>query len=526
MKQSIGFLLFVCVALTPGLQSKVKGAPSESPGTAATSQRIARWHYAGYSQISAGTNGTVFKGIWNLPATAQLRNDSLDKVAAALAACFQPKAQSAPDGCSKIIRPLLNDLCTAESAGEIFEHPRSLLESVLALRLDEERARIWQSNLAKLLDGWELRNGNLTFLATNGWLAIHFVPAGVPASSEPASGKSVLGKLRQGQSPVPAEHEHWLTLEAELARWANWLSLASGKDLPQLDLTVTGKKEYLRSEARLNFREPLSARVEKWQIPTETIRDVLISFTACQGLGPWLKRQPFVQEMGLESIPDQLFFWGLSQTAFQIQAAAPVADGTNTFNRLANTWVPKYNQVLAKYAVGNIRPFPDRPELIWRGLPILVPYLEPVRDHGRDFLHAGIFPVNAPTNPPPTDLFTQLTSKTNVVYYDWEITQARLDQLRPLLQLGAVFLTISPMSTNSSASKWLDAIEPKLGNTITEVTMTSPRQLDLVRTSHLGCNGLELLTLANWMEGTNFPRLNLELGFRPVVKSTAQKAQH
>ena len=48
--------------------------------------------------------------------------------------------------------------------------------------------------------------------------------------------------------------------------------------------------------------------------------------------------------------------------------------------------------------------------------------------------------------------------------------------------------------------------------------MASPRELAAVRTSHLGLNGLELLTLANWLEGTNFPQMNLEFGFRPTPK--------
>ena len=256
------------------------------------------------------------------------------------------------------------------------------------------------------------------------------------------------------------------------------------------------------------------------------IQDPLISFTAIQGIAPWLKRQPVVQNLGLETIPDQLYLWGLSQTAFQIQAAMPFPNASNAFERVVQKGMPKWNQTLAEYAVGNIFRLPDRPELVWRGLPILVPYLNPVQDEGHGFLHAGIFPVKPPTNAPPQQLFEQLTSRTNLLYYDWEITQSQLNQLRPLLQLSAVFLTISPMSTNSAAFRWLDAVEPRLGNAVTEVSVVSPKELSVLRTSHLGLNGLELLTLANWLEGTNFPKLNLDIHYRPIIKSKRQKEAH
>ena len=80
----------------------------------------------------------------------------------------------------------------------------------------------------------------------------------------------------------------------------------------------------------------------------------------------------------------------------------------------------------------------------------------------------------------------------------------RLDELRPLAQLAGVFLTIPAISTNSVAYKWLDAIEPRLGNTVTEASFVSPRELDVQRTAPVGLNGLELLTLAHWVDGTNF----------------------
>ena len=295
---------------------------------------------------------------------------------------------------------------------------------------------------------------------------------------------------------------------------------SSRSNQPRVQLMVNGRKEYLRSTGQLNFPQPLGFSAQKWEIPSGMIRDPLISFTAIQGVAPWLKQQPLVHKLAGEQAPNQVYFWGSSQTAFQIQAAVPVPSGTTWFERILEQWVPKFNATLKEYAVGKLSPLPDRAEIVWRGLPLLVPYLDKVRDGNREFLHAGIFPVDPPTNAPPPQLFHQLTSQTNLVYYDWEITQARLAQLRSLHQLAGVFLDFSAISTNSGAFKWLDAIEPRLGNTVTEVTLISPRELHFQRTSHMGLNGLELLGVAAWIEGTNFPKLNLQTGFRPVARST------
>jgi hypothetical protein len=197
------------------------------------------------------------------------------------------------------------------------------------------------------------------------------------------------------------------------------------------------------------------------------------------------------------------------------------------FDRIAQAEVPKYNRTLEEYAVGKIGPAKQGPELMWTGLPVLVPYLQPVVDHGRSYLHGGIFPLaTPPTNTAPPQLFEQLTSRSNLLYYDWEITQARLEQLRPLMQVAGVFLTLPALSTNSISYKWLDAIEPRLGNAVTEVAVVSPKELTVQRTAHVGLTGLELLGLAYWLDNTNFPQVNLNLGFRPVIRSSNPKPRH
>jgi hypothetical protein len=149
-------------------------------------------------------------------------------------------------------------------------------------------------------------------------------------------------------------------------------------------------------------------------------------------------------------------------------------------------------------------------QLLWR-LPYAAPFLKPAAFKGRDLVVGGLFPPSPTTNPLPPELLTQLGSQPKLVYYDWEITQARLTSWRVLAQLLAMVAGKSQFTTNTAGLPWMIAVEPKLGNTATEITADAPAEWTLVRKSHLGFTGVEVVALARWLESTNFPKLSFEL---------------
>jgi hypothetical protein len=108
-------------------------------------------------------------------------------------------------------------------------------------------------------------------------------------------------------------------------------------------------------------------------------------------------------------------------------------------------------------------------------------------------------------------LLSQLTSQPKLVYYDWEITQARLASWRILAQLFSIIADKPQFTTNTAGLPWMMAVESKLGNTITEITADSSTEWSLVRKSHIGFTGIELVALTRWLESTNFPKLSFEL---------------
>jgi hypothetical protein len=143
--------------------------------------------------------------------------------------------------------------------------------------------------------------------------------------------------------------------------------------------------------------------------------------------------------------------------------------------------------------------------------PFCTPYLRAGNDSGHQYVFGGVLPSPARTNPPPPGLFDQITSRKNLVYYDWEITDARAAQWRVLSQLALIVERKVITDTNTPAQKWIDASRKSLGNCTTIVTLTAPDELTMIRNSTTGFTGIELTGLAIWLDSKEFP-------FKPVFQ--------
>jgi hypothetical protein len=131
--------------------------------------------------------------------------------------------------------------------------------------------------------------------------------------------------------------------------------------------------------------------------------------------------------------------------------------------------------------------------------------LQPARDGKDEYLIGGLFPLPPKHASVPEDLFAQFRGRTNLVYYDWEITEHRLNHGKQFYQLASLINRLRTPSTNTASKRWLSEIGSKLGNTATEITQTSPQELVLVRRSHVGFTGFELATLSLWLDTPGFP---------------------
>src|SRR6267378_3960391 len=160
-----GFLCLCCL-LAVGCK---KSSPSDEPRAPQTTASpstvdpqtspVARIHWLGKKRIGAETNAAGFMKIWNLPESAKVEAQTLDKLSTApwrlLKVGTIPSSVTnalTPIGASPLLRPLLDDLVQEECYIELRQSTNQPSEAVLAIKLDETRARLWETNLSAVIE--------------------------------------------------------------------------------------------------------------------------------------------------------------------------------------------------------------------------------------------------------------------------------------------------------------------------------------------------------------------------------------
>ena len=479
---------------------------------------IARIHFAGAGQISADTNAVAFTNLWCSSEAQALRVQTLNKLSRVPYDWLKQKMLSSTNTGAGQLRPLLDDLLGAEWFLQIGDATNGAPELALAIRLDAGRAQLWQTNLEGVLEGWTMlpveknRNGwelkkhlppNLVrFVQVGDWVVFGWGQDKLVLNDELV--RRVLAEKR----PAPAEKDSWLTADVDWPRLARWFPSINPLDLPETRWQAVGRDGNLHLNGKLIFPHPLTLALEPWRMPTNTIRQPFISFTAARGIAPWLEKQSWAQPYEISPVPNQVFIWALAQMPFMTFAAAPVPDGGAALKELeqkvsANTnWQSHFEAPLTIDVTNN--------QISWLGLPYIVPGVEALTEPSGDYLFASIFPNGPKSKPLPPELF-QLLAQSNLVYYHWEITAVRLKMLPQLSQLALMVTHHRQLDEQSAAGKWLARIGPTLGNTVTEVKQTGPNELSFTRKAPAGLTAVELTALANWLEVPDFPGCDLRL---------------
>jgi hypothetical protein len=466
---------------------------------------LLRFHFTGVDSLASQTNAPALREVAELPATKALLAQSARKLARALA-----KGEEQPTNSS--MATVLLDLFKGESFVEAHGTTNEITSWIVAVKLPAGRSEVWQAELRRAfgpsgaggqtalqLDGFAgWRAGKLFFIEKDSW-----VISGV--SNDDQLLQAQIQRLKSARPP--GADDAWLEAEIDFAHLGKWLPPGNPFSMPKLDVAFGNKSGNVRSTGRLLPTQPVFVKLEPWLIPANTIQDPIISFTAMQGISGALGQHEAIRRLQLPLVPNQLFVWAQSDWPYQTFGAWPMKDSTNQVKQLAPKLEAQFNPAIARQGLGQIRQPTNRVSVAWIGLPIIVPYITPAPEPGDDFLVAGIFPMAPERKPVPSELIAQFNMRTNLVYYDWEITEARLNQWRQLLSLLMVVLSPEPpaLMVDVAGQKWLEAIAPKLGNAITEISVKSPQELSLVRRSHIGLTGIELVLLARWLDADHFP---------------------
>jgi hypothetical protein len=533
----------VAAAFFPG-----GAAAAGGPGAVAL-----QYHFDGTANLAGNTNFDIARKIFSLPHARRFQDLVLDRLAGVFWNALHFEGGANP---SEVLRPLLDDLLQTESQGSFGGTNGSRMDFVLAARLNDNRAQAWQKGLEKALRGngkawtengfsgriWN-RPGNYAFwmLRAGDWLV-----AGRGDGLQ-AIRSDYLQHIRQENRPRPVMKESWLGAEVDWPLLAAWAPLSNSPfKLARTIVDVTASGGRFHATAHVSYPDAVPWQSQPWRIPKELVGSPLSSFAAARDLEVFLAPDQRFSRLDANPLTNQFIFWALREMPLQTCAAWPVADATNALRKLGAEAPAALNPTLQTRDRSQLAWRAKETQLVWSHLQLTAPTLQGARARNGDFLVANLFPMPPKEAVPPGQLWSQFEGRDNLVYYGWELTGLRLMQWRLLTEILPIYPPPTPAQvareqqaaqaakSPQTAGKllsplfltdaWLGELTPFLGNTVTEVTRTSPRELTVVRNSPFLFSGLELVLLSHWL--ADAPMGPIDYNLLPRAKMTGPGLPH
>ncbi|HAV62526.1 MAG TPA: hypothetical protein DCY13_09200 [Verrucomicrobiales bacterium] len=420
-----------------------------------------------------------------------------------------------------IIRPLLDDLQRFESAGHVEGERIPGASWVLAIRLNEDGISRWRGELFNL--GRQLKLDEpaaLSVKGVSGWKipstqqmrGFEFATAGdwlVAGDSfrEGTKAAAWLQSLVREKRPVAALEEEWLKLDFNPAALGWPLATPVTGPISRVEASWSWQGADVRSQGTLTVASLGGVDDARWSTPKGIIRDPLVSFTAIRGMKSFLAGLEAFKGIDKAAMPDQWFSWAREDVVFINDFALPVRDEAAMFAHLERSVPAAYNDWIMSVSLGQWLSATNSSRILWRGLPVFVPYLEPIRDGEQGYLRGGVFPLieNEEGKPAPEQLYQQFEGRRQLLYYDWEITALRLGAFRQMQPFSQLISPTAPDREGANGGAWLAAIQNQLGNSITEATKEGENRVTFTRRSPLGMTGIELWLFTRWLDSSEFP---------------------
>jgi hypothetical protein len=487
-----------------------------------SSDTVARVHWLGKKRLGIAAGAYYFTRIWQLPQSAQLEAQTLDKLSIAIWRLL-PTLSGLTNAPSALIKPLLNDIVQEESCLEIRQPANRPGETVFAIRLDDTQAGQWQTNFAITVElltgapavptqdgsGWSLKKStvpNLIELTRAGqWSLVGLAQDTNSLLAEVAA----RARLDHSDFSITGTN-YWLEANLDPSRAASALGLdwKLPENLPHIFVGVNGDGGTVFTRAKFTFPQPLPVQLEPWNIPVNLVHEPLIGFTAVRGVKPWLASWNTWSNLHIGAPTDQLYLWSLQGSPFQTYVAAPFPDAGNRMALLTENLLTNGNAWLASHGYIGFDRAPDSNGVTWGNLPSIRPFIKSADGvDGGGFIFAGLLPdTGADASPAPAGMIQYILGRTNLLYYDWEDSGSQVASYLYLGQTARQILRLAQLPLNSVSANWLGMLAPRLGASASIVSLTQPNQLSLFRRSTVGFTGAELQLLADWLESPQFPR--------------------
>ena len=470
-----------------------------------------RYHCAGLAPLAADTNLATLHKALTLSSAAPVGKLFLSNISGLLVSAWHLEKQPLSAGA---LEPLVDGLLHTESMGALGGAQSNRLDFVLALRLDEKGPQFWRENAEKAfgkpgekfaadaLEGWRWQmnpSDSFWMIPARDWLLLGRGDDLSPARSE------YLRQITSQGRPGAALTDNWLEADADLPQLAvflpDWLRLFKPA---RVRLSIATESNELRATARIHYPQPIAWESRRWQMPEDLLPGRVNSFTAGQGIQAFLDLGPGFSQLEANPLTNQFCLWALGGMPFMTFMAWPAADLTKDLQKLSteaagafNPWLRQFNGTELVWQTNGHR-------LVLANLRVVLPMLEGVQDKAGNFFLISGFPRPPEEPSAPAQLFQQICRRTNLVFYDWELTGSRLQDWR---MLGHMFLTSPERATTAEAERamhlgdlWLTDLFPHwTGSTVTEITRVAPNELALTRRGPLGFSGIEMFLLTDWL---------------------------
>ena len=516
--------IFAVLLIASGLGCKKSesAAPVSAP-TVLSPDTIASVHWVGKRRLDLDADAYYLSRVWSLPETSRLQSQTFDRLSAGLwrQLLGEQAAIQIPAG---VLRPFFEELALEESYLEIRAAIGAPPSLVLATRVRTPYAGIWETNLAiaaellagntvttdTAVHGWNLQRTNapnlISLVRVSDWDILSVGPQQNLLSGD------IAARIRHDGVPfVSAGTNLWFEADLAPSRLADCFSMSIFdprlSTLDRLNLNVSGDGANVITRGHLTFSKPLPARLQPWQLPMDLLHEPLTSLTVVRGLQSWLAGLPVWRNLQISAPPDQFFFWSLAGSPYQVYLAAPMPDARRQVSALTDRLLQNGNPWLAAHGYIGFDRASDSNGVTWGNLPDIKPFIKSAGDDAQGWFFAGLLPDRrTDASPPPAGLIQDILRRTNLVYYDWEVTGPRL---QPAFQLGQTvrLITRQPqLPADSASAVWLNMLAPRLRTSATIISRTSPVELTFLRRSTLGFTASELQLLAGWLESPSFPR--------------------
>ena len=505
-----------------------------------------RVQFAGTTALLANTNAAYLTNFATLPETAALGTQIVAKVASLPGRLIGERAHAhtnvqhstfnaqlptlkeptpSPSGGGELangahgvtrpthgtaLQPLFSELLQDGFTLELRGNANGVTTYAVAAKATARLAPKWEA-------AWRSAGSNtVTVQKTSEWL---FAAGG----KTPTATAAALAAIEKGSAGPGLEAGN--VLEGELAA-----TLIPGPiqrsvygHFSKLKIAVTPADQTLKIRGTATYVQDLPKLGPPPVVPTNLVTEPAISFTMVREPGAWLEPNSVLRRFLPAPIPDAAFFWGGESSPYQLSMALPFP-GRETFN---TQFGPKLFDQLAPIAkfmdTGLVVLDTNRAGVQWQGVPFVGPQVMIKASGPTNFLVAEAFPPNDfPPGLTPA-LIDRVSNRTNLVLYDWEFTQLRIDTA---IRVGQ-FVTFSSghqqLTSQAPTLKWMQAAQTNLvsgGNTFTEITQTGVRELSLLRRAPLAFTSIEFYWLAHWLESANFPAANFLM---PVPAADAGK---